>query len=80
MGLFTESHGALSRRGAPAGGVVKLTPAEAEVAALAAQGLSNPEIARRLRKAPSTVSQQLSAVYRKLGIRRRARLITMFRP
>ncbi|MBP7483126.1 MAG: response regulator transcription factor [Lacunisphaera sp.] len=80
MGLFTESHGALPRRDSTVAGVVKLTPAEAAVAALAAQGLSNPEIARRLRKAPSTVSHQLSAVYRKLGIHRRARLITMFRP
>jgi DNA-binding NarL/FixJ family response regulator len=42
-----------------------LTPREEEVAALAASGLSNKEIARRLRVSPLTVKNQLKSVFRK---------------
>ncbi|MCG5432266.1 AAA family ATPase [Mycobacterium sp. MYCO198283] len=51
-----------------------LTPAEQRVADLAAAGLSNKEIAGELFLAPKTVEMNLSAVYRKLGIRSRAQL------
>lgn len=61
------------------GVVVKLTPAEAAVAAAAAQGLSNKEIARFLNKGTGTVKSQLCTVYRKLAIRNRAHLILMLR-
>jgi len=61
------------------GAVVKLTPAEAAVAAAAAQGLSNKEIAQLLNKQAGTVAKQLSTIYRKLTIRSRAHLIMMMR-
>ena len=63
----------------PAAAVVKLTCAEAEVVARAACGLSNREIAAVLGKRSGTVKNQLSAVYRKLRISGRARLIMLFR-
>lgn len=55
-------------------GVSGLTPAEARIAHLAAAGRSNREIAAELSLAPKTVEMNLSAVYRKLGIRSRAQL------
>lgn len=61
------------------GGVVKLTPAEAEVVGHAVRGLTNKQIARALRKSELTVRNQLTAVYRKLGLKRRLQLIAQFR-
>lgn len=58
--------------------VVKLSPAEAEVVAELALGLSNKEIARKLGKSPATVKNQLVGVYRKLGVRSRIRLMVLF--
>lgn len=60
-------------------GVVKLTPAEAEVVAQVVRGLTNKEIARALRKSELTVRNQLASVYRKLGLKRRLHLIAQFR-
>jgi DNA-binding CsgD family transcriptional regulator len=51
-----------------------LTPTERRVAELAAQGLSNKEIARTLVVTVGTVEFHLSNVYRKLDVRSRARL------
>jgi DNA-binding CsgD family transcriptional regulator len=51
-----------------------LTAAEREVAALAAAGLSNGDIARRRGRAPRTVANQLASVFRKLGVASRAEL------
>jgi len=51
-----------------------LTPAEQEVAALAATGISNPEIATRLFMSRSTVKMHLSSVYQKLEISNRTEL------
>ena len=59
--------------------VVKLTPAEAEIVAHAARGLSNKEIAAALGKAEATVKGHLTRVYRKLGVKSRLQLILLFR-
>jgi predicted ATPase/DNA-binding CsgD family transcriptional regulator len=61
-------------RGRPAVGWASLTPAELEVAQLAADGSSNPEIAARLFMSRSTVKMHLSSVYLKLRIANRAQL------
>ncbi len=55
---------------APAG----LSPAEREVAGLAARGLSNRRIAAQRRTAERTVANQLSSIYRKLGVASRREL------
>ena len=44
------------------------------IAALAAQGLSNPQIAHELYVTRETVESHLTHLYRKLGIRSRAEL------
>lgn len=51
-----------------------LTPTEARVAELAAQGLSNPEIAERMFISRDTVKTHLRHVYFKLGVRNRTEL------
>jgi DNA-binding CsgD family transcriptional regulator len=51
-----------------------LTPTEVEVARLAAQGLSNPEIARQRFVSPRTIETHLSNAYTKLGVTSRAAL------
>jgi DNA-binding NarL/FixJ family response regulator len=59
-------------RRAPDAGV--LTPAERRVAQLAAEGLTNKQIAQALVVTVSTVEYHLSRTYAKLGIRSRAQL------
>jgi DNA-binding CsgD family transcriptional regulator len=51
-----------------------LTPTEEDVVGLAAQGLTNKEIARRLSLAVHTVEVHLSRAYVKLGVRSRSQL------
>jgi DNA-binding CsgD family transcriptional regulator len=52
----------------------ELTATEERVAALAASGLTNREIAAAAFMSPKTVEANLSRIYRKLGIRSRAEL------
>jgi DNA-binding CsgD family transcriptional regulator len=63
-----------SRRRDPEHGWAGLTRAEAEVAELAAAGVSNPQIAERLYMSRSTVKTHLSRVYTKLGVSNRTEL------
>ncbi len=55
-------------------GVAALTPSERRVAALAAQGQTNREIAQELFVTPKTVELHLGNTYRKLGVRSRHEL------
>jgi DNA-binding CsgD family transcriptional regulator len=59
------------RRAAATG---ELTPTERRIAALAAEGRSNKEIATALFVTPKTVGTQLSRIYRKLGVHSRTEL------
>jgi DNA-binding NarL/FixJ family response regulator len=52
----------------------ELTPTEQRVATLAAEGLSNKEIAATLFVTVHTVEAHLSHAYRKLGVRSRGQL------
>jgi DNA-binding CsgD family transcriptional regulator len=54
--------------------VTQLSDAEQRVAALAAFGYTNGQIAHKLYITVSTVEQHLTRVYRKLGIAGRAEL------
>jgi DNA-binding CsgD family transcriptional regulator len=51
-----------------------LTPTEATVAGLVAEGRTNREVAARLVLSEKTVESHLSRIYRKLGVRSRAEL------
>ncbi|HET6988122.1 MAG TPA: LuxR C-terminal-related transcriptional regulator, partial [Kribbella sp.] len=53
----------------------ELTPQEAGIAALARQGLTNPEIGKRLFLSPRTVEYHLHKVFEKFGISSRRALL-----
>jgi DNA-binding CsgD family transcriptional regulator len=80
-GWAAEARGELLRIGGrhttPAG---DLTPAEHRVVALAAEGLSNKQISRRLSVTVNTVEVHLSRAYAKLGVRSRVQLAAALAP
>jgi DNA-binding CsgD family transcriptional regulator len=63
----------------PESGWESLTPVEISVAALAAEGLTNPEISGRLFISRGTVKYHLSHIYAKLGIKNRLQLGALVR-
>ena len=52
-----------------------LTPREAEVLTLIADGLSNTQIAERLVVSPATVKSHVNRVFAKAGVRDRAQAV-----
>lgn len=60
-------------------GVEALTASERRIASMAADGLSNPEIAQALFITKKTVEAHLSSAYRKLDIRSRTQLAAVLR-
>jgi DNA-binding CsgD family transcriptional regulator len=74
--LASRARDELTRSGArlirePASGVEALTPSEVRVAELAAEGLTNREVAQALFVSEKTVETHLGRVYRKLDIKSR---------
>ncbi len=59
--------------------LARLSQREREVAQLVGQGLSNNEVARRLRKSVLTVKRQLRSIYDKLDVSSRSRLAALLR-
>ncbi|HTZ88396.1 MAG TPA: LuxR C-terminal-related transcriptional regulator [Solirubrobacteraceae bacterium] len=74
IGWLRRARGARKR---PAGGWESLTPTELQVVELAAEGLTNPEIAERMFIARGTVKIHLSHVYAKLDVRNRSELAAL---
>lgn len=74
---FTEPSEPEPEPGADAAGPLPdgLTRREAEVLALVAEGLSNPEIARRLSIAPATVKTHINNLFAKTAVRDRAQAV-----
>ncbi|HEV3169503.1 MAG TPA: helix-turn-helix transcriptional regulator [Actinocrinis sp.] len=73
-GAIALAQRARGPRRRPSTGWGSLTPTEQSVVELAAQGLSNPEIAARLYISRGTVKTHLAYVYAKLGAANRTDL------
>jgi DNA-binding NarL/FixJ family response regulator len=78
-GWADDARAELGRVAARRPGTGELTPGEQRVAELAATGLGNKEIARKLFVTVHTVEVHLSHAYAKLGIRSRAQLAESLR-
>jgi DNA-binding NarL/FixJ family response regulator len=72
-----EEFAARTQEPRPSAGLERLTDREREVMALAAEGLSNDEISKRLFVSPATAKTHVSRAMVKLGARDRAQLVVM---
>jgi ATP/maltotriose-dependent transcriptional regulator MalT len=72
--------GVRSDDAAPADALAELSPSERQVVLLAAEGLTNPEIAARLFVSPRTVGSHLYRSFTKLGVAHRTQLAAFARP
>lgn len=72
--MVDEAQGAISLARLEA---LRLSRREAQVARLAVEGATNPEIAARLRIAAGTVKKHLDNIYVKLGVRGRLELAAL---
>lgn len=70
-----RARGEIERLGVRSAAQRGLTPVEAQIARLVADGLTNREIADRVFLSPKTVEANLSRIYRKLDVRSRAELV-----
>jgi len=66
-------------RGSAGGAFSELTPREAELVELIAQGLDNTQIAARLELSDKTVRNHITSIFAKLGVENRARAIVLAR-
>jgi DNA-binding CsgD family transcriptional regulator len=66
---------ARGERKRPSTGWASLTPTEHQVVRLTVEGLTNPQIGRRLFMSLGTVKTHLGHVFAKLGVRTRAELV-----
>jgi DNA-binding NarL/FixJ family response regulator len=74
---LVEEYATRSRSTPLAAELDRLTDREREVVALAAEGLTNEEIARRLVVSPATSKTHVSRAMIKLGVRDRAQLVVL---
>ena len=72
MNILNAEHGAVADDP-----LANLTPLERDLFELVGQGLSNPEIARKMRLAPGTVRNYVSRLLRKLALDRRAQIVAL---
>jgi PAS domain S-box-containing protein len=79
---IVEKLASLNRYGAseaPGPTVSDLTPRARDVLTWVAQGLSDDEIAKKIGVSPNTVRNHVSAIYRKIGVRKRSALVVWAR-
>jgi DNA-binding NarL/FixJ family response regulator len=74
---LVEEYATRSRRAPLAAELSRLTDREREVVALAAEGLTNEQIATRLVVSPATSKTHVSRAMVKLGVRDRAQLVVL---
>ena len=71
---FPSTRAGTERSGGVKTGIAALTPREAEIARMLADGMSRPGVAKALGLSAHTVGTLSSRIYRKLGVRSRAHL------